>query len=183
MHEGEEPSIGRGNAARTWGPVLTAAAVGALGAWSLAGRSEPSRCRGTAPPAPADSRATTVRRVVDGDTFTTADGETVRLLGVNAPESVDPRRPPEHYGRKAATALRRYLEGRHVLLAPGRNPRDAYGRTLAWVWESGGDFVNAEVIRRGLARVASYPDNPDHRDLLILCEWEARRAGRGLWGR
>ncbi|WP_264843792.1 thermonuclease family protein [Caldinitratiruptor microaerophilus] len=157
--------------------------LGALGARALTGSLEPDRCRAAAPPAPEESQPVTVRRVVDGDTFVTAGGQIVRLLGVNAPESVDPRRPPEHYGRQAATALRRYLEGRQVLVAPGRSPRDAYGRTLAWVWAAGGDFVNAEVIRRGLARVASFPDNPDYRDLLVLCEWEARRAGRGLWGR
>lgn len=163
--------------------LAATAILGAVVARALTGALEADRCRRGAPPAPADSQAATVRRVVDGDTFVTSGGQTVRLLGVDAPESVDPRRPPEHYGRQAATSLRRYLEGRRVLLAPGRSPRDAYGRTLAWVWAAGGDFVNAEVIRRGLARVASFPDNPDYRDLLVLCEWEARRAGRGLWGR
>lgn len=168
------------------GPVRAALACAAVVAGAAALRAwpgDPSLCRHDAPAVPAGAVSVSVSRVVDGDTFVAATGETIRLLGVDAPETADPRRPPEHYGRQAAAFLRKYLEGKEVRLMPGRSPLDLYGRTLAWAWTARGDFVNAELVRRGMARVATYPDNPEFAGLLTLCEREARGAARGLWGR
>lgn len=122
-----------------------------------------------------------MQRVVDGDTFVTRDGTRVRILGVNAPESVDPRRPVQRLGKEAGAFARRLLQGRTVLVQPGRNPRDRYGRTLAWVWLEDGRFVNAELVRLGYAQVHTFTDNPDHAGLLLRCQQEAREANRGLW--
>jgi len=139
-------------------------------------------CVRESPPPPADARRARVTRVVDGDTFV-ADGTKVRLLGINTPESVDPRRPVQYYGKEAAAFARRLLQGRTVLILPGTTPRDRYGRLLAWVWLEDGRFVNAELVRLGYAQVYTFPDNPEHADLLLRCQREAREAGRGLWGR
>lgn len=141
-----------------------------------------SPCVRQSPPPPAGAERVGVKRVVDGDTFLAADGRRVRLIGVNTPESVDPRRPVQRYGKEAAAFSRRLLAGRSVLLEPGRTPRDRYGRTLAWVWLEDGRFVNAELVRLGYAQVYTFPDNPDHARLLVLCQREAREVGRGLWG-
>lgn len=163
--------------------LLAALAVpAACGAGRAAAPAPDSPCVRESPRPPAEAGRVRVRRVVDGDTFVTARGERVRLLGVNTPESVDPRRPVQRYGKEAAAFSRRLLGGRSVLLAPGRTPRDRYGRTLAWVWLEDGRFVNAELVRLGYAQVYTFPDNPDHARLLVLCQREAREAGRGLWG-
>lgn len=178
--------------ARAQPPLGTAgrAAAAALAVALLAGacgRQAPldplpdTPCVRQSPAPPPQAQRARVRRVVDGDTFVV--GRTrVRLLGINAPESVDPRRPVQYYGKEAAAFARRLLQGRTVLLQPGRNPRDRHGRLLAWVWLEDGRFVNAELVRLGYAQVYTFPDNPDHARLLLLCQREARAAGRGLWG-
>lgn len=136
-----------------------------------------------APKAPATAVKAKVKRVVDGDTFVVEDGTRVRLLGINAPESVDPRRTVQKFGKEASAFAKRLLEGKTVLLQPGRNPTDKYGRLLAWVWLTDGRFVNGELVRLGYAQVSTYSDNPDHADYLVLAQREAREANRGLWGK
>lgn len=142
-----------------------------------------SPCWRDAPKPPAAAVETRVKRVVDGDTFVAADGSRVRLLGIDTPESVDPRRPVEYFGKEAAAFAERLLQGKTVLLQPGRNPRDVHGRTLAWVWREDGLFVNGELVRMGYAQVYTHADNPDFASYLVQCQREARAAGRGLWGR
>lgn len=169
-------------------PVLAGLVLASLLA-GCARRAEPlapdpaSPCWRNAPKPPATAARVKVSRVVDGDTFVAAGRTRVRLLGINTPESVDPRRPVEHYGKEAAAFARRLLEGRWVLLQPGANPRDSYGRTLAWVWREDGSFVNGELVRLGYAQVYTHADNPDFAPYLVECEREARAARRGLWGR
>jgi micrococcal nuclease len=136
-----------------------------------------------APKAPASTAKVKVKRVVDGDTFVIAGGARVRLLGINAPETVDPRRPVERFGKEASAFAQKLLEGKTVLLEPGRNPKDKYGRLLAWVWLTDGRFVNGELVRLGYAQVSTYRDNPDHAEYLVRAQREAREANRGLWGK
>lgn len=135
------------------------------------------------PRPPASAVEARVTRVVDGDTFVTGAGNRIRLLGINAPESADPRRPVQSMGREASAFARELLQGQAVLIQPGRNPRDRYGRTLAWVWLKDGRFVNGELVRLGFAQVYTFPDNPDYAQYLLRLEQEAREANRGLWSR
>jgi micrococcal nuclease len=121
-------------------------------------------------------------RVVDGDTLVLDGGERVRLIGVNAPESVDPRRPVEPFGEESAAFTRRMAEGRRVRLEFDLERRDQYGRTLAYVFLEDGTFLNAEIIRQGYAR--AYTGFPfRYRDEFVALEREARRERRGLWER
>lgn len=162
--------------------TVLAACVARPAADAGTGRGD-SPCLQQAPKPPAEAFETRVRRVVDGDTFVAADRTRVRLLGINAPESADPRRPVERYGKEASAFARRLLQGKRVRIQPGRNPRDEYGRTLAWVWLEDGRFVNGELVRLGYAQVYTHADNPDFAAYLLQCQREARAAGRGLWGR
>ena len=122
-----------------------------------------------------------VERVVDGDTIIVGGVGRVRLIGVDTPESVDPRRPVEFFGKEASAFTRRLVEGKRVRLAYDWERTDRYGRTLAYVYLPDGTFLNAEIIRQGYGH--AYTRFPfEHLDRFRRLEREARQAGLGLWG-
>jgi micrococcal nuclease len=121
-----------------------------------------------------------VDRVVDGDTIV-VDGERVRLIGIDTPESVKPGTPVECFAREASALMERLVGGRRVRLERDVEERDRYGRLLAYVYRDS-LFVNAEMVRRGYAQVATFPPNVRHVDQFLRLQREARRNSRGLWG-
>jgi micrococcal nuclease len=132
---------------------------------------------------PPPSAEALVTRVVDGDTVEVdLDGQTedVRYIGVDTPETVKPGEPVECFGPQASSFNHRLVEGRRVRLVFGVERRDDYGRLLAYVY-LGDRFVNAELIRRGLARTLTIPPNDRFAARLKRLEIAAARAGRGLW--
>ena len=139
----------------------------------------------TATPAPF-VRGTVVR-VIDGDTILVrgAGGriEDVRLLGIDTPETVDPRKPVQCYGPEASAFAKHLETGRAVTLAYDRELHDRYGRFLAYVWLEGKRpvFVNAVLVERGYARTYPFPPNTAHATLFAALERSAAVAGRGLW--
>ena len=125
-----------------------------------------------------------VTRVVDGDTIEAQIGgevEDVRYIGVDTPETVKPDTPVQCFGPRASAVNHRLVEGRRVRLVFGVERRDVYGRLLAYVY-LGRRFVNAALVRRGLARTLTIPPNDRFAPLLRRLELRAARAGRGLWG-
>ena len=125
-----------------------------------------------------------VTRVVDGDTIEARIGgqvEDVRYIGVDTPETVKPDTPVQCFGPQASAFNHRLVERRRVRLVFGVERRDAYGRLLAYVY-LGRRFVNAALVRRGLARTLTIPPNNRFAPLLRRLEMRAARAGRGLWG-
>jgi len=131
---------------------------------------------------PAEARAL-VTRVVDGDTIEARIGdevEDVRYIGVDTPETVKPGAAVECFGPRASAFNHRLVEGRRVRLVFGAERRDAYGRLLAYAY-LGDRFVNAELVRRGLARTLTIPPNDRFAPRLRRLELAAARAGRGLW--
>jgi micrococcal nuclease len=132
-------------------------------------------------PAAADAL---VVRAVDGDTIEARVGgevEDVRYIGVDTPETVKPGAPVQCFGPRASSFNHRLVEGRRVRLVFGVERRDDYGRLLAYV-RLGRRFVNAELVRRGLARSLTIPPNDRFAPLFQRLELRAARAGRGLWG-
>ena len=129
----------------------------------------------------------TVVRVVDGDTIIVRGPggrtEDVRLIGIDTPETVDPRRPVGCYGPQASAFTKHLVTGLPVTLRYDRELHDRYGRVLAYVWLSGPRplFVNAELVRRGYARSYPFPPNTAHTGLFAALERSAALAGRGLW--
>jgi micrococcal nuclease len=129
-----------------------------------------------------------VVRAVDGDTLEVAlaDGatETVRLIGVDTPETVKPDTPVQCFGPRASRFEHRTVEGRRVRLLIGVEPRDFYGRLLAYVWVGSGPqgrFLEAELLRRGLARTLTFHPNDRFANRFERLERSAARAGKGLW--
>lgn len=124
-----------------------------------------------------------VERVVDGDTLKLTNGETVRLIGVDTPETVKPHSPVEPFGEEAAAFTRRLVQNNsfQVRLSFDSQRRDKYGRLLAYVW-AGEYFLNEELVRAGLARVETqYSYSPLMKERLILAETEAKAQHRGIW--
>ena len=133
---------------------------------------------------PVASEVRTVVRVGDGDTIIVDPDERVRLIGVDAPESVTPNRSVECLGAESSRFLAELLpKGTEVRVALDVERHDRYGRTLAYVWvASTGLFVNAELVRRGFAQPLTIPPNIAHADELAELAGDARRANRGLCG-
>jgi micrococcal nuclease len=132
---------------------------------------------------PAQVRGFVVR-AVDGDTLEVAlDGrrEDVRLIGVDTPETVKPDTPVQCYGPRASAFEHRVAEHRRVRLVLGAERRDVYGRLLAYAY-LGRRFLNAALVRKGLARTLTIPPNDRFAPLFGRLERRAARRGRGLWG-
>jgi micrococcal nuclease len=139
-----------------------------------------------------------VLKVVDGDTFEIANGGKVRLIGVDTPETVDPRKTVEWFGREASKKLREWVEGKTVCLKQDIDKTqnvDKYGRLLRYTWIytfqkyvpdkpiiHEGFFVNAELIRQGYGfAYTRYPFQylEDFRQY----QRTARENNLGLWNR
>jgi len=133
---------------------------------------------------PAAAAAAYVTRVVDGDTVEVRlDGheEDVRYIGVDTPETVKPGAPVQCFGPQASRFNHALVEHERVRLVFGVERRDAYGRLLAYVY-LGDRFVNAELVRRGLARTLTIAPNDRFSARFERLQVAASRAGRGLWG-
>lgn len=128
----------------------------------------------------------TVTRVVDGDTIVVRiDGveERVRLIGIDTPESVDPRRPVMCFGTEASAHMESLVPpGTPVRLERDVEARDRYDRLLAYVLRaSDGMFVNLAMVTDGFADQYTFPPNVAHTDEFRAAVAEARAEGRGLW--
>ncbi len=145
--------------------------------------------------APGNARWFTIREVVDGDSLRLDNGDTVRLLGVDAPEASENRKLREdihrtgmplsegglvHLGRAAAAFTREVARGRRCWLEFEREQRDQYGRVLAYVHLDDGSILNELVIAQGYAKV--YMPSPfRQKKRYILLQTEAQFRRRGLW--
>jgi micrococcal nuclease len=105
--------------------------------------------------------------------------ETIRMIGVDTPETVHPRREVEYFGKEASDFTRRLL-GEPVLLAFDWDLRDRYGRLLAYIYTPSGICHNAALIREGYAHAYtrySFQFLDEFRHL----EQQARQTNQGLW--
>jgi endonuclease YncB( thermonuclease family) len=122
-----------------------------------------------------------VRAVVDGDTIEVTTYGRVRLLGIDAPEigrGFDTSAP---FGREARDRLTALVLHRWIRLEQEGPALDAYNRRLAYLMTEDGVFVNATLVREGLARVSARL--PLTRlDELKRAEAEAQAFRRGMWG-
>jgi micrococcal nuclease len=125
-----------------------------------------------------------VVRVLDGDTIVVrragADEETIRLLGVDTPETHHPTKPVECFGPEASAFTSRRLFGELVRLEPDVEERDLYDRRLAYVYARGERF-NDVLLRRGFARLLVIEPNRAHARAMLDAELDAEQHRRGLW--
>jgi micrococcal nuclease len=127
-----------------------------------------------------------VVRVVDGDTFSVdLDGKitTIRLIGIDTPEVVDPRKPVQCFGREASDKAKEMLTGASVRLEldATQGKLDKYGRLLAYTFLLDGTNFNEHMIREGYAHEYTYNLPYRYQAQFKAAEADARDNGRGLW--
>lgn len=137
--------------------------------------------------APSSQPSPTIVEVVDGDTVVVnfnGQPETVRLLGVDTPETVDPNRPVQCFGTEATQFLEDALPpGAAVHVLRDVEARDRFGRLLVYLIRADdGVFINAELLRLGYGDLAIYAPNVAYGDTLVTAHATARTASAGLWG-
>ncbi len=136
----------------------------------------------------------TVVYVYDGDTFKLENGEKVRLIGIDTPESKDNeklhrdvvklkmnRKVLLAMGKKASEYSHEMLLDQKVRLEFDVGQRDRYQRLLAYVYLSDGTFVNEKIIAQGYAYPLTIPPNVKYADLFKKRCDEARDSKRALW--
>ncbi|WP_333880347.1 thermonuclease family protein [Lysinibacillus capsici] len=131
----------------------------------------------------------TVSRVVDGDTVELSDGNKVRLIGVNTPESTT---RTETYGTEASDFTKSHLEGKQVYLQKDVSETDQYGRLLRLVWtdipsdinneiEIRSKMFNAKLVLDGYAEPSTYNPDVTYSEYFVTFASEARNQNKGLW--
>ncbi len=126
-----------------------------------------------------------VKRVIDGDTVELENGQTVRYLGIDTPET---RRregekwvyDPDAYAEEAKEFNRKMVEGKSVRLEFDLQRTDKYKRLLAYCFVDA-DFVNARLLEEGYALLYTSPPNVKYADILVKKQEQARRNNKGLW--
>lgn len=130
-----------------------------------------------------------VMKVVDGDTIkvsetgTVSDIETVRLIGINTPETVDPRKEVECFGHEASDKTKELLENKNVFLLADdtQSNRDKYGRLLRYVVLEGQINVNQYLIQEGYAYEYTYRIPYELQSSFKNAEKYAKEKQKGLW--
>jgi micrococcal nuclease len=133
------------------------------------------------PPAPLAEGIYSVSRVIDGDTLVVDGEHTIRLMGVNTPETVKPDYPVEPWGPEASAFTHDFVADGKVRLQFDRERVDRYGRLLAYVWV-GERMLNEELVRAGLASFEpQYHYAEPMKRRFRSAQDEARSAQRGIW--
>lgn len=117
--------------------------------------------------------------MIDGDTIIVEGGYRVRYIGIDTPETYP---GVEAFGIEAWQANRSLVEGKEVRLESDVSETDKYGRLLRYVYVDD-VFVNAELVKLGLARAKAYPPDTRYQGYLAEMEVEAKDAGRGMWAK
>lgn len=134
-------------------------------------------------------RWSTVVKVSDGDTVELEGGEKVRLIGVNTLETVKPGVKPMPYGKEASNFTKSQLQRKKVFVEVDVQPKDKYGRTLAYLYlqepKTQDDIekymFNAILLKEGYAQLMTIPPNVKYVDLFLKLQRQAREQNKGLW--
>ncbi|AFJ02470.1 nuclease-like protein [Methylophaga frappieri] len=122
-----------------------------------------------------------VRRVHDGDTVILGNGESVRLLNINAPEVESGVSVAEPQGQAARDWLRQQIGNGPVWLRFDVERRDKYDRRLAHVFLENDRHLNLELLQQGLASLTIHPPNLLYADAMQQAEQQAKAAKIGIW--
>lgn len=166
---------------------FTAGIAAGLGIFRLLPSVNPPSSRINVSPTviPSTPEALTVSRVIDGDTIELTSGRRVRYIGVDTPESVDPRKGVECFAKEAAEKNRELVLGKIVALEKDVSETDRYGRLLRYVYLTTGEgqrvMINETLVREGYAFARSFPPDIKYQSQLLKAEETARQENKGLW--
>ena len=137
-------------------------------------------------PLPSTLTPVIITKHVDGDTFwgNTPDGENLkfRLIGIDTPETVHPRKPVEPFGPEASALTKTTCPlNTLVWVQTDQKVQDPYKRILVYVFRADGKMLNAELVRLGLAEAKEYPPNVRYTVLFEKTEKFARQQKLGIW--
>lgn len=121
-----------------------------------------------------------VVKVVDGDTIVLENGQVVRYIGIDTPETSNPRKPVQCFGQQASNKNKELVLGKTVELERDISETDKYNRLLRYIF-IGDLFVNDYLVRSGFAFSYPYPPDIAYQNQLDRAEQEAKDNNRGLW--
>lgn len=122
----------------------------------------------------------TITKIVDGDTVKLNTGQTLRYIGIDTPETKDPRREVGCFGHEATLKNTELVLNQTVVLEKDVSETDRYGRLLRYVYLDG-VLINELLISEGFATASEFPPDIKYAERLKLAETVARQAQRGLW--
>ncbi|EQB63687.1 MAG: Nuclease (SNase protein) [candidate division Zixibacteria bacterium RBG-1] len=120
------------------------------------------------------SKGIKVKEVIDGDTIVLESGEHFRYVGIDTPEKDQP------FYLEAKELNQKLVESKEIRIEFDLQRKDKYGRTLAYVYV-GETFVNAELVRNGLANLYTVPPNVKHTEYFLKLQSEAKEKKLGIW--
>lgn len=123
-----------------------------------------------------------VTKVIDGDTIKLNNGQTLRYIGIDAPETHHPHKPKGCFGDEATAKNRELVLGKTVTLIKDVKNTDRYGRLLRYVYVQD-LFINEELVRQGYAFAVSYPPDIAKQGQLKNAQKFARENEKGLWNK
>lgn len=139
-----------------------------------------SQQKETSPVIKIDDGTFLVTRVIDGDTIELENGQRIRYIGIDTPETVDPRKPVQCFGLEASKKNKELVEGKRVRLEKDITDSDRYGRLLRYVYINN-VFINLTLVQEGFAYSYTYPPDIKFQNQLVEAERIAREQKKGLW--
>ncbi len=133
-----------------------------------------------APNSAVNKEEVLVKRVIDGDTIELENGQRVRYIGMDTPETIEPRKSIACFSKEAVEFNKNLVEGKKVRLEKDVSETDKFGRLLRYVFV-GSVFVNDYLVRQGYASTATFPPDVRYQSQFVEAEREARENNRGLW--
>jgi micrococcal nuclease len=130
---------------------------------------------------PAAQTWHTVRWVNDGDTVVLTTGQRVRYIGLNAPEIDHADQKAQPHGYQAKSFNKDLVLSKRIRLEYDVERFDRYGRLLAYVFLEDGSFLNARLLREGMAFYLYYPPNVKYKQSLLKAQQESMELKKGLW--
>lgn len=138
---------------------------------------------------PVNTQAALVKTVIDGDTIELINGQKVRYIGINSPETHHPSKGVECFGKEAEKFNRSLVANKKVFLAKDVSETDKFGRLLRFVYLPSPDatgealFVNQYLVEQGFAYAIHYPPDISQNHLFTKAQLFAEKNSLGLWSK
>ena len=123
----------------------------------------------------------TIKKVIDGDTVKTTEGETIRLIGIDTPEINWDSGTADFYGYKALKFSNENLLNKKVYLEYDQDKKDDYGRELAYIYLQNGELFNIKLIEKGYAHLLIVEPNNKYEERFKKIAKKTREEKIGIW--